>query len=425
MTKTHNVNGTVWSMAEESILQLINEGQKFAGMGGSALSYFAAQSRIVDSMTQGTVKVISIDRPMAHDDSYFGSMDMRAIAREFESARVDDSISAVVMDIDCPGSTCLGMAELCEAADKLRGSKPLIAHCSAVCASGGYQLASRASKIYATPRSQVGSIGVRVMFYDFSKQLEDAGIKPVVIDTGAFKSLGAVGVEVTDEHKAHLQQRVDECFADFKASVQQGRNFTTEQLESVSDGRVWLAEQAKKLGLIDGVQSLAETLTMASRVASPTTPRSKAMSATEQVTPEAPKAATLAQLKKAFPESSAEFREEQLENEATMEQAATAYANEQGKLAKEAQAKLEELEAKATADAEAKAKKEASSKTSRQPVGNQATTVEVEQESADSVSYREMAIAYQKEHGCRWSEACLAIKRKHPEARQAFGAHPE
>lgn len=35
---------------------------------------------------------------------------------------------------------------------------------------------------------------------------------------------------------------------------------------------------------------------------------------------------------------------------------------------------------------------------------------------------RQLANEYMREHGCRWSEACLAIKRKHPEARALFGA---
>jgi len=36
--------------------------------------------------------------------------------------------------------------------------------------------------------------------------------------------------------------------------------------------------------------------------------------------------------------------------------------------------------------------------------------------------YREMAQAYKEKHNCRWSEACLAIKKRYPEARAFFGA---
>ncbi|MDC0934766.1 hypothetical protein OAS39_00665 [Pirellulales bacterium] len=36
--------------------------------------------------------------------------------------------------------------------------------------------------------------------------------------------------------------------------------------------------------------------------------------------------------------------------------------------------------------------------------------------------YFAMARAIMKERGCRWSEACLEIKRKYPEAAAAFGA---
>lgn len=36
--------------------------------------------------------------------------------------------------------------------------------------------------------------------------------------------------------------------------------------------------------------------------------------------------------------------------------------------------------------------------------------------------FRAEAQAYMEKHGCRWSEATLAIKKKYPEARAAFGA---
>jgi hypothetical protein len=38
--------------------------------------------------------------------------------------------------------------------------------------------------------------------------------------------------------------------------------------------------------------------------------------------------------------------------------------------------------------------------------------------------WRALATTYMAEHKCRWAEACLAIKKKYPEAREAFGAPP-
>jgi hypothetical protein len=45
-------------------------------------------------------------------------------------------------------------------------------------------------------------------------------------------------------------------------------------------------------------------------------------------------------------------------------------------------------------------------------------------QSETQTDYREMAREYMKEHKCRWAEACLAIKKQHPEAREFFGAPP-
>lgn len=39
--------------------------------------------------------------------------------------------------------------------------------------------------------------------------------------------------------------------------------------------------------------------------------------------------------------------------------------------------------------------------------------------------FSRLADDYKEKYGCRWSEACLAIKRQYPEAGEAFGSPPE
>ena len=141
-------------------------------------------------------------------------------------------------------------------------------------------------------------------------------------------------------------------------------------------------------------------------------------------TPEGPKAATLAELKDNLPGASTDFLVDQLEQNATLQQATKAYL----KLQSEQHAELEQAKAEAEEKAEkleAEKAKMASNPPAPKRRGNAPVQQNAEDEGAENIDYRQMATDYAKEHKCRWSEACLEIKKRHPESRGYFGAPPK
>ena len=128
--------------------------------------------------------------------------------------------------------------------------------------------------------------------------------------------------------------------------------------------------------------------------------------------------ATLAELNENLPGASSDFKLGQLEKCATLPAAMKAYFAVQ-------QEKNEEL-AKDKAEAEAKAeaagkKAEESAAAPPKKRGNQAVSQAGDADAVD-VDYRQLANVYMREHKCRWTEACLAIKKRFPESRASFGA---
>ena len=77
-----------------------------------------------------------------------------------EESLKNDSIKAVVVKINSGG----GVAQLCEeiygALKRLAGKKPVITYVDGLAASGGYMIALAGEKIYASPSSFVGNVGV-------------------------------------------------------------------------------------------------------------------------------------------------------------------------------------------------------------------------------------------------------------------------
>jgi signal peptide peptidase SppA len=189
-----------------------------------------------------------------------------AVERAMNAALDDKDVRSIVLNVDSPGGTVDGMHRLVQAVGKTNKQKPVIGQVDGLAASAGYWPLSQASAIYAGPGDEVGSIGVRLMLYDFSRAFENAGIEAVPIDTGKFKSAGAMGTEITAEQRAYFQSQVDAYFADFLGDVRKGRKLSEKRAAEVGDGRTFIAKQALELGLIDGIQSIEETLKTARRM---------------------------------------------------------------------------------------------------------------------------------------------------------------
>lgn len=188
------------------------------------------------------------------------------LTREVQAAHADKSVHAIVLQIDSPGGSVSGLPELGDAVRAAAQDKPVTAQVEGMAASAAYYTAANASRIVGGRTDMVGSIGTRIMLYDFSAMFEKQGIKAIPVDTGKFKSAGAMGTEITDEQKADFQRIVDAFQSDFRQVVSNGRQMNTAQLDAVADGRVWQVSEGIDLGLVDGVSTLSETINSQRRV---------------------------------------------------------------------------------------------------------------------------------------------------------------
>lgn len=119
----------------------------------------------------------------------FGGTGYNAIIEAANDLKNDDSIEHVKMEMDTPGGYMDGLDETFQALDSLSKTKKLTAINRGMIASAGYYLAVAASKIEAvSPSAITGSIGVKVVGYDWSGYLKKEGIvRRVVISDGAPK----------------------------------------------------------------------------------------------------------------------------------------------------------------------------------------------------------------------------------------------
>jgi protease-4 len=179
----------------------------------------------------------------------------------FKAADRDEEVDQIVLVIDTPGGSVMGMIELGDVIDSLQ--TPIITQGNGSIYSAGYYIAAKTQSIYVRRLDCVGSIGVKTTLFDSAAHYEQEGIRVIPVDTGEHKSTGEPGVPISESQVAHVQSIVDRYMDDFLNVVVEGRGMTRNDLVPLADGRIYFPEQALETGLIDGIQDIDETFAAA------------------------------------------------------------------------------------------------------------------------------------------------------------------
>ena len=127
---------------------------------------------------------------MIEDVSGPGSVSTQKFAAALRQALADESVSQILIDIDSPGGSVYGVAELADEIVAARAQKPIVAIANSLAASAAYWIGCSASEFYVTPGGEVGSIGVWQAHFDYSQALAAEGVTPTLISAGTYKVEG-------------------------------------------------------------------------------------------------------------------------------------------------------------------------------------------------------------------------------------------
>lgn len=191
------------------------------------------------------------------------------ILAALKSVITSESVKRVILDIDSPGGSVDGIDELSAFIYKARSKKQIIAYTNGQMLSAAYWIGSSAHKVYATSGAQVGSVGVYSIIQDCSVMEHNAGVQSHVIKSGRFKAAGHPSKPLTEDERAYLQRLVNTYFDFFVGAVKRNRNISEDKIQQAADGRSFIASEAFKLGLIDGLRVLDDFSDSESGHASP------------------------------------------------------------------------------------------------------------------------------------------------------------
>jgi signal peptide peptidase SppA len=204
-----------------------------------------------------------------------------------EMALQDDRVKGIMLNIDSPGGEVSGAFDMADFVAAAGQKKKIAAYAGDMMASAAYLVGSQASKIYASQTAAVGSIGVLMAHTDYSKAMEDEGIKVTLIHSGKHKVEGNPYQALDPEVHDKIQGELDSLREKFAATAAAGRNKSKDSMMA-TEAAVYTAEEAVKEGLVDSVMSFEKAVADFSQTISlsgDTKPKGKRMSETTNATP--------------------------------------------------------------------------------------------------------------------------------------------
>jgi signal peptide peptidase SppA len=255
------ITTTPWMMMPNALQTMLEIVEAHLSGSVSVEQLQQRDTRAKPAPRQGAVGVLPLHGPIFPKANMMtemsGATSLEMWTQEFLQMVNDDSIGAILLDIDSPGGSSAMIPETAQMIREARSVKPIYAVANTMAGSAAYGLASQASQLFASPSSVVGSIGTYMVHTDRSGLAEKVGVKETVIKAGRFK---AVDLEsLTPEAKQYMEELVGDINDVFINEIALGRNVEPDVIRG-TEARIYAPHKSVEAGLADGVASFDEVL---------------------------------------------------------------------------------------------------------------------------------------------------------------------
>ena len=194
----------------------------------------------------------------------------KTTAEDLRKLADDDDVKAVVFRVNSGGGSAVASEQIRHAIKLIKAKKPVVVSMGGLAASGGYWISSPANYIVAEPTTVTGSIGIFGLIPNFSGLVQDKlGVTFDGVTTNKYSDYETDMIlgKNPDEIMKHMQIYIDRGYENFLNIVSEGRGMKPAQVDSIAQGRVWLATDAIKIKLVDQLGSLDDAVKKAAELA--------------------------------------------------------------------------------------------------------------------------------------------------------------
>ena len=192
------------------------------------------------------------------------------VIKDLQELTDNSQVKAVVLRINSGGGDAYASEQIWRAVKELNKKKPVVVSMGGMAASGAYYMSMGAQYIMAQPTTLTGSIGIFGALPDFSDLMtKKLGFKYDEVKTNRNSAYASAGMSRpwSAEEITTMQNYVNRGYNLFRKRVAEGRKMSTEQVEKIAQGRVWLGTDAKNIKLIDGFGGLSDAIDKAAELA--------------------------------------------------------------------------------------------------------------------------------------------------------------
>lgn len=189
------------------------------------------------------------------------NVDGDRFASIIEKVRKDKTVKAVVLRVNSPGGSVVASDKIKYELDRLKAEKPLVASYGSMAASGGYWISNNCEKIFTSPYTLTGSIGVFGMIPEFSKtasELLHVGVETV--SSNKHGDMFSLTRPFDKDEYDYVLRSIEEIYDRFTTIVSEGRDIPKEQVDAIGQGRVWTGADAIGIKLTDEYGTLEDAI---------------------------------------------------------------------------------------------------------------------------------------------------------------------
>ncbi len=215
------------------------------------------------------IAVVYAEGDILMNDGPRGSIVDQKYVKTLRDIREDEKVKAIVLRVNSGGGSAIASENIWRELELAKqAGKKLVVSMGDYAASGGYYIACNADKIYAEPNTLTGSIGVFSMMPNASKLFDEKlGIHWDTVKTAKYSTGVNPFFDIAPLEAEQMQYATESVYETFLNRVAKGRDMHRDSVHKVAQGRVWIAEKAKKLGLVDEIGGMEPALAAAAELA--------------------------------------------------------------------------------------------------------------------------------------------------------------
>ena len=194
----------------------------------------------------------------------------KEVIKTFKKIAKDDDVKALVLRVNSPGGSADASEQIWRAIQKIKAdSIPVVVSMGDYAASGGYYISCGADYIYAEPTTLTGSIGIFGTLPNASKLRDKIGLDVDGVKTNKYSDLeGKILFNgLNAEELAMMQTMVERGYDLFTSRCAEGRHVSQDYIKSIGEGRVWLGNKGKEIGIVDEIGNIDDAIAKAVELA--------------------------------------------------------------------------------------------------------------------------------------------------------------